>query len=436
MLARLLFMLSAAFATALPWTGTSAQDKPLSQKLAPFDCAGIQGPEKNDFYEENGPIKNSIDYTQFGQPSNPETEGMNSALLLEAAEQLDSLHGSNVLSFLVIRNNRLIFERYFHGADKTTSNNVHSAAKSILSAAIGIAINHGLIALDTKIADLLPQFGGKKNGKAYPEIKDARKRSITVKHLLTMSSGIQWIEDETEHTIEDKPDRVRAILDLPFVVRPAKGSSVEPGQIFNYSTGNSHLLSAVLEEALEKAARQQTMPKQNVCQFVHEHLLKRIGIEAERWGRDPQGYFSGGFNLYLTPRELATFGMLYLNDGKFQGQQIIPRKWVDDSLTPNPEISMRAHDSPLPDGYGYYFWLASDIWLGDRRRGDPLSVAIAWGHGGQMVYIIKDLELVVVITRDTRAVPWNAIFGRSEKTIAEQLESVIKQKIIPAASRP
>src|SRR5262249_23711576 len=124
-----------------------------------------------------------------------------------------------------------------------------------------------------------------------------------------------WSEDTTENEIQTTPDWIAAILGLPM--------ADTPGATFNYSTGNAHLNSAVLTAAAHTTA----------CEFIHTNLLAPMGIVAEHWGRDPQGYFSGGYNLYLTPRELAKFGLLYLHGGNWHGQQLVPSAWVTASMT-------------------------------------------------------------------------------------------------------
>jgi CubicO group peptidase (beta-lactamase class C family) len=327
---------------------------------AAFDCSAIQGPlSTHHFYEANPTYTGPVDDTVTWTMSTPAAEGLDAAMLEEAATTLGDL--PNTWSFLVIRNDKLVFERYFHGSAKNQSNNVHSASKSIWGAAIGIAIQKGLIAsADTKIDTILPA--------KYVAVMGSDKQSITVHHLVTMTSGIDWTEDATETKIQKTPDWIAAILRRPM--------ADTPGSTFNYSTGNAHLNSAMLTTAAHTTA----------CEFIHQNLLAPMGIVAEHWGRDPQGYFSGGYNLYLTPRELAKFGLLYLHGGNWHGQQLVPAAWVTASMA--PQI-----DAGGPYSYGY------DFWLRQLARHD---VAMAWGFGGQMVYIVKDLNMVVVMTTNTR----------------------------------
>jgi len=324
------------------------------------DCEAIwQRPGQADsFYEDNPTYVDPADDSADWAFSSPDAQGMNAATLSAAASDLASR--AYTYSFLVIRHDAIVLEQYFNGSDARDSNNVHSASKSILSAVAGIAIDQGYIdSVDQPIAELLPsQFAG---------ITDSDKRAITVRHLLTMTAGFAWTEDQTEYQIEGEDDWVQAILDLPL--------SDTPGDSFNYSTGQAHLVSAVITEATGTS----------LCEYAHAHLFGPLGITAEHWGRDPQGYFSGGYNLYLTPRELAKFGLLALHEGNWRGVRVVPQAWVEASV-------QSSVDTGGGWGYGYFWWLAN---LGGH------DVQVAWGWGGQLVYVIPDLDVVAVITTNT-----------------------------------
>jgi len=305
---------------------------------------------------------------------------MSSSRLEQASTALADL--PYTWSFLVIRHGALVFERYYHGSAKNQSNNVHSASKSIWGAAIGIAIDQGQIpSADAPIASILPS--------RYFAAMSPEARAIKVRDLLTMTSGSRWDEDATETQIQQTPDWVAAILSLP--------TAAPPGTTFNYSTGDTHLSSAVLTSATQTTA----------CEFIHQHLLAPLGVVAEHWGRDPQGYFSGGYNFYLTPRELARFGLLYLRNGRWNGRQLVPAAWVQASMTTQV-------DAGAPYSYGYDFWL---------RDIAGHHVAMAWGSGGQLIYIIKDLDLVVVLTTNTREFAQDTFTGLS----------IIEHDVLPAA---
>jgi CubicO group peptidase (beta-lactamase class C family) len=367
-------------------TGDAAPDPirdgaPDGPPIAPFDCSATQGPlSTNRFYEDNPTYIDSVDDSASWTLSTPEAQNLDSAMLERASTTL--ANRPYTWSLLVIRHDTLVFERYYHGSAKNQSNNVHSASKSIWGAAIGIAINQGLIpGADATIASILPA--------RYVSVMSAQTKTIKLHDLITMTSGIDWSEDTTETQIQRTPDWLTAILELP--------NAATPGSTFNYSTGDTHLSSAVMTSAIQSSA----------CEFIHQHLLAPMGVVAEHWGRDPQGYFSGGYNLYLTPRELAKFGLLYLRGGKWRGAQLVPAAWVNASMT-------NQVDAGDPYRYGYNFWL---------REIAGHQVAMAWGFGGQMIFIIKDLDLVVVMTTNTREFNQDSFDGTS----------IIENNVIPAA---
>ncbi|MGZ3731595.1 MAG: serine hydrolase domain-containing protein [Bdellovibrionota bacterium] len=297
------------------------------------------------FYEHNPTYRDPVNDDATWCFASPASMGLRPAPLEEAA----SLFGEEPYSFslLVVRHDKLVFERYFHGADSRASNNVHSASKSILSAAVGIAVARGVLK-GTSLRTYLPET----------------PRGVTLRQLLSMTSGISWQEDKTELQIEKEPDWVAAIL--------ARGFS---GHRFNYSTGNTHLLSAALGAASGVSLET----------FTRRNLFTPLGIDSEHWGADPQGVSSGGFNVYLTARELAKFGRLYLREGKWNGKQLVPRAWVRASLRKHTH----AHDGY---DYGYGWWLR-------KIRGVP--VKMAWGYGGQMLFLVPSLDMAVVMTTNT-----------------------------------
>ena len=350
-------------------------------------------------------------------------------LQLNPAQGEAKLHLSNALrllrkkpyiqSFVVAKNNEIIFEAYFNGMTEYNSVNVHSASKSIWGAAIGLAISKGMLpSIDTPIKDLLPAY--------YGRYFDPAKEPITLKHLLTMSSCLRWREDVTERHLKYVRDRegngrdwIAAILDRG--TRPQ--TECTPGKTFGYSTGNSQLISAILQEALKRKS-----PGQSTCDFIQTNLFDQIGIAADKWAFYEQGYFAGGHSLWLSPKELMKFGLLYLNNGRWNNSQIVPKKWVESSKAAqikcrSPGCSIST-DSHVPDGYGYYFWLG-------RIAEHP--VTISWGYGGQMIYMFDDLDAVAVITTDTVRYTYDADGGDiPEDRVMAYIERVMKEEVVEA----
>jgi CubicO group peptidase (beta-lactamase class C family) len=308
------------------------------------------------FYEDNPTYHAPLADMGYWPLGTPESQGLDSAVLKEGDKKLESL--PQPLSFLVFRKGVLVWERYFHGSRVFHSNNVHSASKSILSALVGIAIREGLLSLDDTLGELLPRYK-----------LTAAKKKITVRSLLTMTSGLEWTEDKSEYEIEEENDWIKAILDFPL--------KSPVGSKFLYSTGNTHVLSALLTESSGVST----------CDFAHEHLFDPMGITVEHWGRDPKGYYSGGYNLYLTPRELAKFGQLYLQKGVWEGRPLVEAGWVQASHTAHQTVD-------AVRSYGYLWWL--------HQSAKGYAVKKMWGYGGQFVYLVPELELMVVTTADTK----------------------------------
>jgi len=335
--------------------GEAASSKSTAT-AATVDCDRIAGNGWT-FYESNPTYTDPRDDGADWSPTPPEEQGMDSTMLRTGLTKLGN--NASLFSALVIRHDRLVAERYYHGSGAQRSNNVHSASKSILQALIHIAIAKGYFkSLDDPVADYLPEYFGD----ASPD-----KKKITIRHMLTMTSGLDWTEDSTESQVEKTSNWVRAILGRSLV-------SV-PGTTYNYSTGNTHVVSAVLQ----KATRMST------CQFAHRYLFGPTGITAEHWGRDPRGIFSGGYNVYLTPREMAKFGLLYLHDGKWAGRPLLPHSAVR---------AAQAKFTQVDDTFAY-----SEGWWMHTISGR--SMYFAWGYGGQFIYVIPSADIVLVTSENT-----------------------------------
>ncbi len=340
---------------------------PALAKASGVDCSAIyQTPEHGkSFYEQNPTYADPRDDTADWSFSDPAREGLNQQMLEKGAQELAKSKRS--FSLVVLKNGKLVFERYFNDSTPQASNNIHSASKSMISTMIGIAIDRGYIkSVDQKVEEFLPEY--------FADIEDDRVRSLTIRHLLTMSSGYAWKDDPvvgTEYEIQQKPDWVKAIVSLPLA-KP-------PGKKFFYNTGLTHLLSAIVARA----------SGMNTCEFGHRYLFDPMGVTVEHWGMDPQGVYSGGYNLYLTPREMAKFGQMILDGGQYKNRQIVSTAWIKEAVTPR-----YGADEGFGTGwtYGYNWWI-------HQINGHPM--VIGWGYGGQMIYIIPEIDAVVVLTRDT-----------------------------------
>ena len=227
-----------------------------------------------------------------------------SALLAAAVAEAATL--PRLTGIIVSQHGRIEAERYFRGAGPDRRTNVKSASKSVLSA-LWVAIREGhLKGVDQPVAELLPEYFGAGT--------DPRKRAITVGHLLSMTAGLESTSFGNYGRWVSSRDWVRAALDRPLVA--------EPGGDMVYSTGSTHLLSAVLTRATGRST----------YAYAREKLAEPLGIELRPWQRDPQGIYFGGNDMYLTPREMLRFGELYLNGGEHGGREVVPRAWVEESF--------------------------------------------------------------------------------------------------------
>jgi CubicO group peptidase (beta-lactamase class C family) len=286
------------------------------------------------------------------------TRGLDEALLAQAfrrAGELPRLH-----SLLVARHGELAREEYFRGPGRERAANIKSASKSVLAALVGIATAEGhLVGLDQPVAPFFPEYV---RSQADPRIGE-----VTIGHLLSMQAGLEPTSFGNYGRWVSSGNWVRYALERPFVD--------EPGGRMLYSTGNSHVLSAVLTRATGTST----------LAYARAKLGGPLGIEVPAWTRDPQGVYFGGNEMSLRPRDLLAFGELYRNGGRHDGRQVVPEEWVRESWRRRTTSPFNGH------GYGLGWW---------TRRSGSHDVYFAWGYGGQYVFIVPDLELTVVTTSD------------------------------------
>lgn len=291
----------------------------------------------------------------------PATVGLDSALVSDARALLDSLGPAR--SLLVARHGDIEIEWYFNGRDADDPANLKSVSKSILSALIGIAIADG--ALEGVEQPIAPFFTAE-----LPVDPDPRLADITIGDLLSMRAGLESTSFGNYGAWVTSRDWVRYVLARPFVD--------EPGGRMLYSTGSTHLLSALLTRATGM----------DTWTFARERLAEPLGIDLRRWQRDPQGVYFGGNEMLLRPRDLLRIGELYRGAGVWQGRRLIPAEWIEESWTPRTRSPWNGH------GYGYGWW---------SRRLAGHDTRFAWGYGGQYLFIVADLELTIVATSDPAA---------------------------------
>ena len=318
--------------------------------------------------------------------ASPESQGMNSTQLTKMFDYIGS-KTQKLDSIIIVRNGYIVLEAYFSPNNKTTKHWLQSCTKSFTSALIGIAIDKGYIKnVDDNV---LTYFTDKTFANT-----DSLKKEITIKHLLTMNSGIRWPQvgpNNISDRMGESADWVQFILDQPMAKKPGTG--------FNYSNGDVHLLSAIVQKATNKTA----------LEFGWEYLFKPLGIADVEWSEDPRGITVGCAAMKLKPRDLAKFGLLYLNNGLWEGKQLISSKWIAESF--------RKHSTTYANTpntfYGYLWWVK-----------DGLNVYEAYGSGGIRIGVLPDLNIVTVTTANISEDWSDYVFFRN--LYAEYIKKAVK----------
>ncbi len=319
--------------------------------------------------------------------ASPEAHGLNPVMFQQMEQYIESQPWGFVLrSILVIKNGYLVYENYMGVPDRETQrSNIYSCTKSVSSALIGIAIDQGYLSLNDRLVDIFSHL--------TIQNMDSRKAAITVEDLLTMTSGLPW--DESTYPYGNPNNDWNRMTTSPnwveFVInRPMQYS---PGSYWVYNTGGSHLLSAIINQTTGVSTQE----------FAETNLFAPLGITNYYWSRDPQGNVNGGSSLQLRPRDMAKFGFLYLNNGTWDGQQILPTSWVTASSATHATVDSQTQ-------YGYQWWVHPTI-----------DAYAAHGYLNQHIFVIPSQDMIVVFT--ARSSGMNPMH-------------LIEDFILPAASAP
>jgi CubicO group peptidase (beta-lactamase class C family) len=250
--------------------------------------------------------------------STPEEQGLNPNLVLDAYQDAEKLR--NIYSLLIIKNGHLVAEKYFNGQRVSKANPIASVTKSYTSALIGVALRESILSsLDQKMMEFFPEFDWQN--------LDPRKAQITIRQILKMRSGYPWEEFSPYlDVLFSRGNWIPFIAEFPL--------SSDPGYQFGYSNLTAHMMGIILARAASTS----------LLSFAQTFLFDPLEVNVAHWPSDSLGYYYGSGGTYLTPRDLAKFGSLYLNGGLHNGVQIIPSDWVTESLQP---YSFNIYNDPL-----------------------------------------------------------------------------------------
>jgi len=294
-------------------------------------------------------------------------EPVNDHPVIEAAFTIGTIN-----SMIIDMDGERIVERYEGRMHANRTTNIKSASKSILSLLVGIAIEEGyLTGTDQSVGAFFPDY--------FAANPDPVKEGITIQDLLTMRSGLESTSFQNYGRWVISSNWVEYVLNQPMEDRPG-------GEMI-YSTGTSHLLSALLTEATGMST----------LAFANRYLFDPLGIRVGGWDRDPQGYYMGGNNMALSPDDLMKIGRLMLDGGVYNGRQLVPEAWIEESVVTYTRSVFNPYD------YGYMWW---------KKPVGSHEALFAWGNGGQYIILFRELDAVIVITSDLTRSPESRRYQR------------------------
>jgi CubicO group peptidase (beta-lactamase class C family) len=326
------------------------------------------------------------------QVATPAGQGVDEATLDTAYQEARQI--PNIFSLLVVKNGYLIAERYFNGARMSEAFDTASVTKSFTSALTGIALRDNLLtSVDQKMFEFFPEI-------AWQQL-DSRKSSITIRQMLQMRSGYPWEEfDGYLDRLLSTSERIDLLAEFPLVA--------DPGSRFGYSNLTAHLVGVITARAADESLRA----------FAERSLFDPLGISVAAWATDADGYHAGSGAARFTARDMARFGQLYLDGGAYGGMQLVPAEWVQDSFE---SYSGTTYNTDILNAisqleYGYLWW--SGV-AGSHRFN------FAWGHGGQMICVIQDLDMVIVTTAEGLGGQFGEDAWRQESRVLELVGRLI-----------
>lgn len=323
----------------------------------------------------NNYSKYPLNSDMFWQYDKPENHNVDDSKIQELLGEMNDMNMDSDAfhSFILIRNGKILYENYAFEYNPITIHAIHSVTKSFTSFLVGKAVEEGYIG---DISDNVVSY--------FPEIEitdiGEQKTEVTIEHLLTMRSGMAW-DDNSYWNMFSTQNACEYVLNKPM--------EQKPGTFWSYNNGSSHLLAGLVQKTTGKP----------VYQYANEKLFEPLGIKDYFWIMDQNGVNLGCNGLYMRPRDMAKFGYLYLNGGKWQGEQLINKDWVSTSSKSHTPTSWGWYGA-----YGYQWWIP--------EYGEAFS---AKGYAGQEIIIYPDKNAVVVFTSNLPSIQTNSIIHKLNK---------------------
>lgn len=295
------------------------------------------------------------------------------ALEKATVEYVDAIEqeGQNIHSVMIVKNGKVVFEKWMGEGQADTPHVLHSVSKTFTATAVGMAVDQGLLTLDDKVVDFFPEY--------LPETVNDNLASLTVRHLLTMNCGFEVSPDNRIRPHRD--DWIRGFLAEPF--------DRKPGTIFCYTSLATYMLSAIIQK----------VTGEKVVDYLKPRLFEPLGITDINWEESPEGITTGGWGLYLKTEDLAKFGQFFLQEGKWNGRQLVSKEWIAQATSKQvesvpagkntdrlEEIKAAGKRPDWVEGYGFQLWRSTH----NSFRAD--------GAYGQVIMVLPEKDAVIVIT--------------------------------------